>query len=126
MRTAFTARRARWLADVHRQVSAGNAPRRRTREELAIEAWERDRANCGPAPTVAQLKAVATPTLQLRDVWHLALTDDVELRGRHVWSRAADWFDDAEPREPMTLSGVLAADITEEQFWQQVAEAYSK
>lgn len=64
--------------------------------------------------------------LTLIDVWAIALTDDVELRGRQVWSRPADWFSDDDELEPMTFAGELAPEVTEEQFYAEVAEAYSK
>lgn len=61
--------------------------------------------------------------LTLIDCWALALTDDVELRGRQVWHRDAD----ANPeREEMRFAGELAPGITEDEFYAEVAEAYSK
>lgn len=122
----FEQRRQRQIDEVRRQLDTGTWSRRRvaasevTRVETAVQAWERDRLSRPPL-TVEQLKILACPTLSATECWHIALTDDIELRGREVWSRDAD-----EEHTPMTLAGVLAPNVTEDQFWAQVAEGYSK
>jgi hypothetical protein len=64
------------------------------------------------------------------DIFDLALLEDVRMEGRKVLARPAFTDDGVEipeaKQEPFTLRGELAADVTEEQAWHEVAEAYCK
>lgn len=64
------------------------------------------------------------------DVWSMALFDEVRIEGREVLYRVE--FDPdgkeipPEARGPYIKAGVLADGVTEEQAWNEIADAYSK
>lgn len=86
-----------------------------------LGAWEADRELRGE-PDLEAAKLAAAPTLTLRDCRTLALSDDLELRGREVWHRSSE----VDETVPMRRAGVLAPSVTEERFWAMLVETYTR